>query len=149
MVAFRLEFWGDEQVSRTLERWSDNAEDLTPAWDELRDRFVRLEERQFSSQGRYGSGGWSPLSPGYASWKARHYPGRPILEREGDLRRSLTEPAVYLATPRSMVVGSDVEHGLYHQRGDGVPRRRPVELPESERREWVQVLQRFIVTGRV
>ena len=32
--------------------------------------------------------------------------------------------------------------------GGTLPQRRPVELTEASRREWMNVLQRFIVTGK-
>lgn len=149
-VNIRLEFYGDEQLNRTIDRSLEALDDATPAWDVIATSFARAERRQFRSEGGYASGGWRPLSPAYAAWKARHYPGRLILERTGALKRSLTERplGVEVLLPRRMVIGSDVDYGRYHQRGDGLPRRRPVELPESLRREWVKVLQRYIITGK-
>jgi phage gpG-like protein len=48
-----------------------------------------------------------------------------------------------------MMVGSDVDYGAYHQHGGGnLPRRRPVEFPEAERKEWVRVIHRMIRTGK-
>lgn len=146
----RFEFFGDEQVNRTILRTIDAAEDARPAWEVLAGSFQTAQRRQFRSEGTYGSGGWAPLSPRYAAWKARNYPGAPILVRTGDLRASLTERpfGVEVIEPRFAIFGSDVRYGLFHQQGDGVPRRRPVELPESLRRRWVKVLQRWLVTGK-
>lgn len=148
----RLTFavFGDTQIDRTLEAIDDRADDLRPAFEHLRARFLRVEQRQFASQGRY-SGGWPPLSPKYATWKARHYPGKTILRRTDELFRSLTEgPQIAVIEPGYMVLGSSVRYGEYHQAGSGrLPRRRPVELSEAERREWVKVLQSFIRTGSV
>lgn len=147
----RFSFYGDVQLSRTLADRAERAEDARPVWDVLADRFAILERRQFRSQGAHASGGWSPLSPRYAAWKARHYPGQTILRRTDDLFRSLTQRplGVEVLEPLLMVVGSDVEYGRYHQAGDGVPQRRPVELTEHARQEWVRTLQRFLVTGEV
>lgn len=150
-LTLSFDFYGDVQLDRTLERVADNVEDATPAWEAMADRFVTVERRQFSSEGRYASGGWAPLSPRYAAWKARHYPGQKILQREGDLIRSLTERpfGVEVITPQKMWIGSSVEYGAYHQHGGPrLPRRRPVELTEGERRRWVKILQRFVMTGR-
>lgn len=148
----RLTFavFGDVQVDRTLEGIEHRGEDLRPAWEHLRGRFLRLERRQFGSEGKY-SGGWSPLSPRYAAWKARHYPGETILRRTDNLWGSLTEgPDVAVLEPHYMILGTSVDYAGYHQRGAGpLPRRRPVELPDSERSEWVKVLQSFIRTGQV
>lgn len=149
-IAF--EFYGDTQVERTIDRTLDRTDDATPAWDAIADSLARAERRQFDSEGGYASGGWAPLSPRYAAWKERHYPGRPILVRTGRLRASLTERplGVEVIRPHSAILGSHVPYGLHHQRGGGrLPRRRPVELPESVRRQWVQIVQRWIVTGKV
>lgn len=153
MGGFRFTFSveGETQIDRTLTRFADNIGDARPVWDKLAGRFARLERRQFAGEGTY-SGGWAPLSPAYAAWKARHYPGKPILERTGRLVRSLTQRpfGVEDIHPSYMRLGTDVPYAKYHQRGvpaNNLPRRRPVELPESERREFVKVLQRFIVTG--
>lgn len=145
-----FDFYGDQQLERTLDRFGDAAEDMRPAWDAIAEDFADVERRQFSTEGGYGSGGWAPLSPRYAAWKARAYPGKPILQREGDLVRSLTERpfGIEVILPARMVIGSDVEHGQYHQHGGPrLPRRRPVELPELVRRRWVKIVQRFLVTG--
>lgn len=148
-LSLHLSFWGDTQVDRTLARWEANAVDARPVWEVLADRFTVVETRQFSTQGAAGGDAWPALSPRYAAWKAVHYPGKPILRRTDALFRSLTSgPAVRVIEPHLLVVGSDVDYGGHHQRGDGnLPRRRPVEFSENERRNWVRALQRFIVTG--
>lgn len=145
-----LEFYGDTQLQRTLADRVERAEDARPVWDHLADRFARLERRQFASEGAYGSGGWDPLSPRYAAWKATAYPGQTILRRDDHLFRSLTQRplGVEVIEPHLMVLGSDVAYGAFHQAGgDRLPQRRPVELPEAERQAWVRQLQRFLVTG--
>lgn len=149
-LRLRLEFLGEVQLDRTLARFAAGLDDARPVWEKLARRFGVLNRAQFASEGATGSGGWQALSPDYAEWKARHYPGKPILERTGDLKRSLTRRpyGVEVLERRFMVLGSDVEYGPYHQAGgDRLPQRRPVELPERERREWVRILQRFVVTG--
>jgi hypothetical protein len=148
-VNITFDFYGDTQVDRTLARWEANTIDATPAWDAIADDFVKIEKGQFRTEGKRGSGGWPALSPNYARWKAAHYPGKPILQREGDLIESLTERplGVEVILPHYMAIGSDVDHGRYHQGGDGLPRRRPVELTEADRRRWVKILQRHIVHG--
>lgn len=147
-VDIRFDFTGDVQLDRTLDRFAARSDDATPAWEALASRFVAAERAQFASQGGYGSGGWAPLAPSYAAWKSRHFPGQPILRATGNLFESLTEgPAVRRIEPHDAWFGTDVGYAGFHQRGDGVPRRRPIELPEGERVEWVRVLQRFLVTG--
>lgn len=150
-LRLRLEFLGEVQLDRTLARFGEHVGNARALWNVLADRFGALERRQFASEGRY-SGGWQALSPDYAEWKERHYPGKPILERTGDLLRSLTvRPfGVEVIEDRFMVLGSGIDYAEFHQAGGArLPRRRPVELPESERRDWTRRLQRFVVTGEV
>lgn len=148
-----FEFYGEVQIDRTLARAVEAVNDLRPVWEVLANRFAAMETRQFATEGAYGSGDrWAALSPRYAAWKARHYPGKTILRRTDDLHRSLTKRplGVEVIEPQFMVLGSAVPYGRYHQHGGGnLPRRRPVEFPEAERREWVKVLQRYIITGEV
>lgn len=151
-IRFTFDIEGEAQIDRTLLRFSENVEDMTPVWRELANKFARAQARQFKSEGAYGSGGWQALSPDYAAWKARHYPNAGILVRSGDLRDSLTKRpfGIEVLRPQSMVIGSGITYGRFHQSGSGtLPRRRPVELPESTRRAWVQLMQRYIVTGYV
>ena len=148
-VTLAFEFFGEPQLARTLERFGGAEVDLSRAWTQITALFLDAERRQFASQGAYGSGGWAPLSPKYARWKARHYPGKPILRRTDELFRSLTVgPQVRIARPRLLVLGSAVSHGVYHTRGEGnLPRRRPVELPDSERRKITKIVHVELVRG--
>lgn len=148
LVRFTLEVFGEVQVDRTLERFAGADVDLTNAWPRVTRLFLEAERRQFASEGRFGSGGWPALSPNYARWKRRHYPGRTILRRTDELFRSLTVgPQIRIANRRELRLGSAVAHGVYHQQGDGVPRRRPVDLPEATRRAMVKVIHEAIVKG--
>lgn len=149
-VRLSFSFYGEHQLDRTLNRMIADVEDATPAWEVILASFIRAERKQFRSQGAYGSAGWVPLSPRYAAWKALHFPGKPILERTGRLLRSLTQQplGIEVMQPHRLLMGSNVKYGEFHQAGSGhLPRRRPIELPESLRVEWVKTLQRYIVTG--
>lgn len=150
-LLLEFDFYGDTQVSRTLEGFTDRIDDASEAFDAMGDRLAAAEEQQFASEGGYGSGGWAPLSPEYASWKARRFPGKPILERTGDLREDLTSRpfSIDVVETNMAVFGSAVEYARYHQNGTSkMPQRRPLELPDSERRAWVKVMQRWIVSGK-
>lgn len=151
-VTLSFSFYGDDQLRRTIARTVEAAADMRPAWEVLADRFAAMERRQFDTEGKFGSGGWAPLSPRYAAWKARHYPGKTILRRTDRLYHSLTSRplGVEVIEPAFAILGSAVPYGEHHQHGGGnLPRRRPVELPESERRQWVKVVQRFLIVGEV
>lgn len=48
--------------------------------------FEEEAKRRFSERGP----GWAPLSVRYAAWKAKHFPGAPLMRRSGDLEAALT-----------------------------------------------------------
>lgn len=144
-VHLRFTFLGEDQIDRSLLGLADRARDLTPAWDVLEERFTGYEARWFSSQ---GDGTWPQLSKGYAEWKARHFPGKPILQREGELLASVTKPDIAVKEPSYAIFGTAVEYAQYHQKGAGrLPRRRVIDLDDEEKREWVRVVQRFLIEG--
>lgn len=74
--------------------------DLRPAWDAVLDVIHRAELALFEQEGRNSEnpGGWDELSNnphparenlGYRDWKAKHFPGRGILELTGKLKAQL------------------------------------------------------------
>jgi hypothetical protein len=148
-------FYGEPQLERRIVGMYLRTLDASPAFEAIGDSFARVEKRQFSSEGAYGSGGWAPLSPTYAAWKQRHYPGKLTLAREGALEESLTRRpfGIDVVERQFAIFGSDVRsesgfpYGRAHQKGipGRLPRRRPIDLPESIRRRWVKVLQRWIM----
>lgn len=152
MGLFNLNFAfdGDQQVGRTLTGLMDTIADAREPLDAIGNRIAAFEERQFSSQGGYGSGGWSPLSPRYAAWKAKHYPGKPILQRTGELKASLTSRPFGIdeVDLKTAVFGTGLPYSAYHQHGtDRMPMRKPLEVPEYERREWERLFGRWLFTG--
>ena len=150
-VRLSFEFAGDRQVDRRLEGMRLAAVDARPAFDKMGDNLRAAERRQFRSEGGYGSGGWSPLSPAYRRWKSAHYPGRPILVRSEALLKSLTERPFGIdeVHPSFAIFGTNVEYAIYHQLGTNrMPRRPVIDLPESLRRRWVKILQRWLVEQR-
>lgn len=141
---------GDVQIERTLLRMAGRTDDMSDGLQLVADSFLHAEERQFASQGGYASGGWKPLAPSTLIRKARAGLDSRILHATGDLRASLTRRGgdhIQIVTPSSLVFGSSVPYGKFHQLGQGVPRRRPVELTEGDRRESIRILQRAIVEG--
>lgn len=150
MVRFTLTIDGDEEIDRTLAAYTTRVQDLRPLFATLADRFATVEAGQFASQGALGSGGWAPLSPAYAAWKARRYPGAGILHRTGTLAASLTTRpfGVEDITRDQAVFGTRVPYAGYHQAGtDRMPPRPPIQFPDSEKRAWVTAIQRFLHDG--
>ena len=150
MAALTFRGEGFKAFGLVLERYQQRLDDLSPVWEQLADRFIKLQAQNFASQGATMSGGWSPLSPQYARQKARSHPGAPILVRDGDLRDSLAGTlGIREHNRHSMTVGTAVPYATYHQNGTPrMPARRLIgDVPVGEQREWGRILQRFIVEG--
>lgn len=144
-VHVRFSFLGEEQINRTMEAFGNRAKDMRPAWDMLRARFISYEEAWFGSE---GEGEWPSLSHDYATWKARHFPGKPILQREGDLLKSVTKPDIDVREASYAIFGTGDPVAGYHQRGEGnLPIRRVIDLDDAERVEWVRTVQDYLVKG--
>ena len=64
---------------------------------------------------------WPPLNPVYERIKSYTHPGQPILQRSGDLFRSLVSYnapyAVREVEPESLTYGTDVPYAFYHEFG--------------------------------
>lgn len=148
MFEFTFEVSGEEQVRRRLSRIVSAGQDLSPAFRKIRDRFYEGEEQQFGTEGSWGSGGWPPLSTRYAAGKARQHPGKPIMEITGKLKRSLTQSGaegnIENISRDTLSLGTSIAYAIYHQSTEPrttLPRRPLIELPESERREWMQIIR--------
>lgn len=157
LVRITLDVFGDTQFDRTLLRIGERAEDMGPAFNDLADDFLLIEERQFQTEGGFASGGWKELAAATIERKAALDLDPRILHATLRMRESLTERTdpdhVRRIDSDEFVVGTKVKsekgypYPRAHQRGKGVPRRRPVELRDQDRRAWVKALQSYVMTG--
>jgi phage gpG-like protein len=112
-------------------------------------KFREQEARRFSTENALGPAGkWAALSPGYAAWKAKRYPGAKILERTGALRASLVgdgNGSVVVTLPNAVFIGSNVPYAQYHQTGTGsMPARPPINPSDRDVSEWMaEILRAF------
>jgi phage gpG-like protein len=151
-MQFTMRVDGVTLIDRTLLNVADRIVDAAPAFERIAGLFAEGEKRQFDSEGEWGSGRWSPLSPKYAAWKLRHFPGTKILERTGALKASLTVRPLGIEeiSATRLRIGSGIVYGRFHQDGGPrLPKRPPLALPEARRRTITKVLQRWVKTGQV
>ena len=146
-VGFVFEIEGERLIDRRLSRFGENITDLRPFWTEIFDDLNKLTGQQFKGEGSR-SRGWAPLSLAYSAWKATHGGGR-ILELTGRLRASLAEQtadSIRESRAMEMRFGTRVPYAGFHQTGTRrMPRRRPIDINEGDRRRWMKFLQRFAV----
>ena len=97
------------------------------------------------------SGGWSPLSPRYASWKATHVPGAPPMIRSGKLFRSVTEledSRVNVISDSGAEFGTSVEYAKFHQYGTSkMAKRKVIFTPVGFTHDLAGVIAKYIIHG--
>lgn len=79
----------DRGGRRMFERLALAVRDLRAVWPHVIAAFKEQQEQLFAGQGAE-AGGWDPLTPAYARWKAKHHPGRGILRMRGPLEAAVT-----------------------------------------------------------
>jgi phage gpG-like protein len=131
---------------RALDRVIADARQLRPVFEQvLEPAFYTKLAGQFDTEGRQDSGGWKPLNPDYARWKARRYPGKGILERTSAVRRSLTARgapgSVRRISDREMVLGTSIEYAGFHQGGRNP--RPPIEWGPRDDSAWGALVEGY------
>jgi len=158
-LELRFELEGEVQVRRRFTGVMTRMTSLKPAFERIAKDFRAHMAEVFDTEGgATKSGRWERLSDRYGAWKARHYPGMPILQR-GDrksgrgplLMPSLTQEghpyAVLDLTEDSLAIGTRVPYAVYHQSRlprKRLPRRAFIDLPESVRARWIQILGDYL-----
>jgi len=149
MLTVTFTMLGDVQVARAFSRYGDTVKDFKPAWRRIREDFARIESEHFDSRGARSGAPWAPLSPGYAAWKATHFPGQPILRATGWMWSQLavgTGLRVVLE-PMRLVMAPTMPYAGIHQQGSpmtGLPMRKPVSLTEADKNSWMKILHNYI-----
>lgn len=121
MADFRVTV-DDRDAQQRIQRLALFLSDLRPFWPIVK-RLVAGRDgwwaRQFATEGGFGGAPWAELSPRYAALKATVFPGKPILQAAGGVRRAASNPKVS-AGPRSLTLTIDdagEEHGLRRRTG--------------------------------
>jgi len=152
MFRFRLEIAGEVQMDRGIARFSEGVADYRPIWPVIEDDFYAQEQAQFKAEGAEGGEKWQALSPEYAGWKAAQYPGTRVLERTGDLERSLTKAGdpngVRIEARKTLTLGSKIPYAIYHQSIQPrkvLPRRPEIMLTEGFKRGVMHHMHQYLV----
>lgn len=147
MINFSFSIDGVEAFNRGFNRVEEAITDFRSVWPNVAKEFYAIEAGQFKSEGAQGaSGKWAPLSPAYAKYKAKAFPGGPILQATRSLFDSLTSPdalaSIFRLDRDEMVLGSKAEGAVYHQRGTSrMPARPPISLMQEDKRRMQKAIQ--------
>jgi len=129
---------GTRLYLRTL---SGRSQELYPVWDKVLDILYEAERQLFAQEGQTEEHGkWEALSPRYAAWKEKHYPGMPILTLTGRFRGSMIDPSGQHheeRRPRSLtwgshhlVSGGDDLGGIHAVGRANMPAREPIRVTQ-------------------
>lgn len=133
LLGFGIEEHGADVAARHLQGLAKQGEDPRPAFQQIIDELRAGEAGWFAT---HGEGGWPRLAESTLERKERQGLPRDPLVASRDLLRSLTvkrgRGAIRSATKTRMRFGSKLYYALFHDRGTGVPQRRPV-LPVDVR----------------
>lgn len=158
MAGLIFKVYGDNAINREIFGVKSRVSDFSPVFRMLRERFYEMEKQAFETEGSSGEHGkWRALADATVKRKARSQNPRlsmGILQARGYLLKSLTGLGNKGSTSRisrtSFFVGSTIPYGKYHQKpkeGSKLPRRRVIDFTEVEKREWVKLLQAYMMTG--
>ena len=145
-----MEIAGQVQLDRGIARFADGVSDYRPIWPVIEEDFYAQVAKQFKSEGEEGGARWKELTPAYAKFKEVAFPGKPILQRTGDLARSLTnrnDPnAVCVEERKTLTLGSRLNYALFHQTGTSKMAARPeIQLTEAFKRATMRNIHAFLV----
>lgn len=123
-------------------------DDMTPVLERIADDAQnRVFTEQFDTEGGRAHG-WAPLSPEYAAWKARFFPG-PILQRTGRMRDDFTgrgsDTVRRLEGGDTLHVGASTPYAGAHQKGtDRLVARPPADATDEDRERWAEMVAQAI-----
>lgn len=154
---FKITTEGVKQYLIALNRFGELVEFLGPeTWDKVAEVFFDTELKIFESGGFPNK--FVSLSKKYGMWKALHYPGLPIMTREGILKDALSgrgsvpgkavtiKRIISRKDAQGVTVGVRSKYGYAHQKGLGhLPVREIIQTTAAEKIQFAKVLQVALV----
>lgn len=149
MVAvISIQVTGDAQIIAKYEAIAKRNDAFQPVLTWARNELVKSFAQNFTSNGLL-VGGWAPLDPTYAAWKAVRFPGRPTLVQNGRLFRSLTADNAGAAVgPNEVVVGTNLRYAKFHQYGTTkMPKREIMFEPRGFHKDLKDKVYNWVIKG--
>ena len=142
-----------EEYVKDLDGIIARSTDLTPAMAKVLKYLMGATLRTFEAEGRPRR--WQPLSAfTIADRRQQGFSDGPILDRTGELKRSLTQSgargSIQVARPRSLRYGSSLSRFEIHQKGlENVPARVMLIIQQQDKSQISRTLNAFVREGRV
>lgn len=151
MIRFTGNVAGFEVLNRAFNRVEQYISDFRGIWPDVTTEIYTINAEQFEGEGSAGaSGRWAALSPAYARFKVIAFPGQPILQAEGHMVESLTDPealdAIYRPEQAVLTIGSQDPKARAHHLGLGNLPARPIfSFSERQKRRIQKAIQANLV----
>lgn len=130
---------GVQQTIQAIETWEADLGNLRgPLVGLAREVIAPLLLARFKA----GGPGWAPLSPAYAAWKAKHYPGRGILERSLAMETAFAGGVgweIVVTADTLRIDPSRVPYWRAHQAGTKHLPARPIQVYDAVAQEQMRV----------
>jgi len=154
-VEMDVQTTGYSRTQAVIDRAYRAQADLRPGFRAIIAQFEDEQARVFEASGGYGGRPrWQSLSDAYAAWKARHHPGKSILELTGGLWASLVDSenpgAVRIVERDRAVIGSTRKANAYnlgwlHAIGAGnLPRREAIRPTAAQDEAWADLMMKHL-----
>jgi phage gpG-like protein len=109
-MQMRITINGTEKVIKKLKKLSEL--NFEPEFNKIGEYLKQYYSGEvFLSQGGVFGKRWQPIADGTRKYKTKHYTGKGILERTGNMRKSFT----FTATKDSVMVTNTATYFKYHQ----------------------------------
>lgn len=126
MAQLELEVKGAKDVRMRFRKLKEGLDDLDKPLRESIPFLRAFVAANYESEGASSGAPWAPLSGPYAAWKARHYPGRPILVATGEMKARTLSVDAWKIEGNRLIFDPDSDIWLYHQEGTRYIARRPI-----------------------
>jgi len=146
-----MEILGKKIFMRGFTRYANVVKDWRPAFEQIYANYVEVTRRNFTSQG-YPTR-FKALSPAYRAWKQKHFPGKKILQRSGNLMDSMLgrgqstrQHTIKDIKKLSAEFGSSLPYARVHQDPkptNPLPRRPPLQLQDRNMVFWSRIIHEW------
>lgn len=128
MVELTLTIQGDKEILAKLRNLSDSLNDMTRPLRSAGNLMTKFYSSvPFASRGSIYGTPWPSLSPAYAKYKAKKFPGRPILVATETMMHSFE----FDSSSDMLRIYNTTDYFRKHQLGEGVPQRMMMLLDQQ------------------
>lgn len=137
-MEFTIEVQGAEAIQGKLRRLQSSLLDWSVAMFAIGTAYkAYFSSIPFASRGGVYGRVWPDLNPSYKSWKAKKFPGKPMLVRTGAMQQGFN----FMATRNLVKIGNTVPYFEKHQKGVGTPQRIVMALTKERRKAATDILE--------